>query len=165
MALSEIMEHSFNYTALNYVTRTLRRDASNFDDALLNLDQMKKNKIKENTVLNELHDLRASLIQFIYMKAMLIPAFSTRSDVSLEELVIRILYLDIPDTLDELRVIFPAVALTDQDELYGEQSTYKAGNASGYGFEEQELFGPIENAYNQIMTISGIIALEAGAFG
>ena len=165
MALSEIMEHSFKYTALNFVARTLRRDASYFDDALLDLDQIKKNKNKENALLNELHDLRISLIQFIYMKAMLIPAFSTRSDVSLEELVIRILYLDIPDTLDELRVIFPAVALTDQDELYGEQSTYQAGNASGYGFEEQELFGPIENAYNQIMTISGIIALEAGAFG
>lgn len=165
MAFSEIMEHSFKYNALNFVGRTLRRDGSYFDDAIRELNQMKKHKKEQSAIINELHDLRLSLIQFIYMKAMLIPAFSTRSDVSLEELVIRILYLDIPDTLEELRVIFPAIALTDQDELYGEQSTYQAGNASGYGFEEQELFGPIENAYNLIMTISGIIALETGAFG
>lgn len=165
MALSEILEHSFKHNALNFVTRKLRRDANYFDDALQNLDQMKKSKNEENTLLNELHDLRASLIQLIYMKAMLIPAFSTHSDVSIEELIIRILYLDIPDTLDELRVIFPAIAVADQDELYGEQSTYDAKHASGYGFEEQELFIPIENAYNLIIAISGIIALEAGAFG
>lgn len=165
MNLSELMEHSFRFKALNFVTRSLRRDATQFDDALADLDQLKAYKRGENDLLNELHDLRVSLIHFIYMKAMLIPAFSTRSDVSLEDLVIRILYLDIPDTLNELRVIFPAVALIDQDELYGEQSTYQAGNATGYGFEEQELFTPIENAYNHILTISGIIALEAGAFG
>lgn len=165
MTLSKIMEHSFKQTELNFVTRKLRRDANNFDDALSSLDQMNGHKNEENALLIELHDLRVSLIQFIYMKAMLIPAFSTRSDVSLEELIIRILYLDIPDTLKELRVIFPAIAVADQDELYGEQSTFDARHASGYGFEEHELFIPIEKAYNLILTISGIIALEAGAFG
>jgi len=165
MSLCEFMEHSFKHNALNFVTRKLRRDANDFDDALLNLSQMAEYKHEKSSTLTELHELRVSLIQFIYMKAMLIPSFSTRSDVSLEELIIRILYLDISETLEELRVIFPAIAIEDQDELYGEQSTYNAAHATGYGFEENELFIPIENAYNLILTISGIIALESGAFG
>tara|TARA_R110002096_G_scaffold323131_1_gene517237 strand:- start:448 stop:3201 length:2754 start_codon:yes stop_codon:yes gene_type:complete len=165
MALSETMEFAFKYQELNFVTRKLRRDANYFSDALTSHGQLSKHKKRESTTLTELHDLRLSLIQFIYLKAMLIPAFSTQTGVSLDELVISILSLDIPDTLTELRAIFPAISVEDQDDLYGEQSTYEAGHASDYGYEEREIFSPIENAYNKILTISGIIALEVGAFG
>ena len=95
----------------------------------------------------------------------MIPRFSSRSDASLSELVDRILALDIPDALAQLREIFPAQPKQDNDLQYGEEATYEEAGVSGYAREESEIFKPIETAYAHVMTISGLIALRIGAFG
>ena len=49
-----------------------------------------------------LHTLGLALIQLIYLKAMEIPQFSSRSDVSPEALIERLLHLDVPETVGAL---------------------------------------------------------------
>jgi phosphoenolpyruvate carboxylase len=115
--------------------------------------------------LVELHSLRISLIQFIYVKAMFVPKFSSRSNVALNDLIREILQLEVPGALSELRAIFPTHVDEDDDALYGEQSTYQSGKAFGYVREEEGIFAPIEEAYRLVLMISAILALKIGAFG
>jgi phosphoenolpyruvate carboxylase len=100
----------------------------------------------------------------IYLKAMEIPQFSSLTEVSLNELVERLLYLDVPDTVATLRRIFPASQAADETEIYAERDTY-ARASSGYAVEHTQIFDPIERAYGLMLELSALIALHVGAYG
>ncbi len=115
--------------------------------------------------LFELHQIRIGLIQYIFLKAMEIPRFSTRFDFSLEELLVEILHLEVPDSLEQLRKIFPESPMPRNDEEFGEETTYGGSTSSGYEKTHREIFDKLEKAYDLLLEISGLIALKAGAFG
>ncbi|MBV1900412.1 MAG: hypothetical protein KUG56_01945, partial [Kordiimonadaceae bacterium] len=115
--------------------------------------------------LFELHQIRIGLIQFIFLKAMEIPRFSSRFDISLEDLLVELLHLEVPDTLDQLRKIFPERPLASNDEVFGEETTYESGASAGYEEVHRNVFDVIENSYDLVLALSGLIALKVGAFG
>ena len=96
---------------------------------------------------------------------MAIPKFSPRLELSLDELVVRLFYLDVPDTLTTLREIFPAAEPPDDTEIYAERDTYVRSGPAGYAAEHAEIFDPIERAYALTLELSALIALHVGAYG
>ncbi len=135
--------------------RELRRDA-----ALL----QKHLKAEPLVGVEELHARRIKEIKYIYLKAVTVPRFSSRLDVSLDDLIVCLLRLEVPGVIAELRQIFPAEAPAADDAGYGEKATYLSG-AGGYEREHAEIFDPIEEAYDRILEMSAVIALKIGSFG
>ena len=164
--LSGLMEGLFESDAIDSCIRDLRRDASLLTDYLAeerDLTDMGQANVDDE--LLELHQIRIGLIQFIYLKSMEIPRFSTRFDFSLEDLLVELLHLEVPDSLAQLREIFPKAPEPKLDEVYGEESTFQSGSALGYGDVHTHIFDPIEQAYGLVLALSGLIALKVGAFG
>lgn len=164
--LSRILEDLFEADAVDACIRKLRRDAGTLTDCVTD-DAMTAALTAgaPDAELFELHQIRIGLIQYIYLKAMEIPRFSTRFDFSLEELLVELLHLEVPDTIAQLRKIFPEAPFESHDEVYGEETTYEGGASSGYATAHREIFDKLELAYNLVLEISGLIALKAGAFG
>ena len=79
--------------------------------------------------------------------------------------MVELLHLEVPDTIIQLRKIFPEAPFESHDEVYGEETTYEGGVSSGYAAAHREIFDKLELAYNLVLEISGLIALKAGAFG
>ncbi len=161
--LSETLEQTFDYNVVARFARKLKRDAAEIDDVL---EQRHGGGTWSSAdALTRLHTLRLALIQLIYLKAMEIPQFSSHSEVSLNALVERLLHLDVPETVETLRRIFPAMAPRDDTEIYAERDTYVQAGPSGYASEHARIFEPIERAYGLILEIGALIALHVGAYG
>jgi phosphoenolpyruvate carboxylase len=160
--LSVVLEETFDYHVIASFARRLRRDAAEIDDVL----ERRHGSASWSSAdaLTRLHTLRLALIQFIYLKAMEIPQFSSRLEISLGALVERLLELDVPDTVATLRKIFPAAEPADDSELYAERDTY-GGASAGYAAEHARIFDPLERAYALILELSALIALHVGAYG
>ncbi|WP_262689720.1 phosphoenolpyruvate carboxylase [Kordiimonas aestuarii] len=164
--LSKLLEDLFEADEVDACIRKLRRDAGTLTDCISD-DAMTAafDAGAPDAELFELHQIRIGLIQYIYLKAMEIPRFSTRFDFSLEELLVELLHLEVPDTVAQLRKIFPEAPFESHDEVYGEETTYEGGVSSGYAAAHREIFDKLELAYTLVLEISGLIALKAGAFG
>ncbi|HEX5047025.1 MAG TPA: phosphoenolpyruvate carboxylase [Gammaproteobacteria bacterium] len=161
--VSRVLEDTFQYDAIAGLVRRLRRDAAELEDALERRNV--SGPWSSADALARLHTLRLALIQLIYVKAMEIPQFSSRLEVSLGTLVERLLHLDVPDTVDTLRRIFPAAPPSDDTDIYAERDTYVRASPSGYAAEHAQIFDPIERAYGLILEVSALIALHVGAYG
>jgi phosphoenolpyruvate carboxylase len=161
--LSRVLEDTFDYEIVARFARKLRRDAAEIDDVLE--QRHGAGSWSSADALTRLHTLRLALIHLIYLKAMEIPQFSSRLEVSLATLVERLLKLDVPDTVDTLRRIFPAIAPGDDVEIYAERDTYVQTAPSGYAEEHANIFTPIERAYALILELGALIALHVGAYG
>lgn len=164
--LSNVLEGLFDSDSIDACIRTLRRDAGMMTDCVEEDCDMSKLDIKGvDEELFDLHEIRIGLIQFIFMKSMEVPRFSSRFDFSLEELLVELLHLEVPDTVARLREIFPE-ASDEQDTVgYGEEASYAGGRTSGYADVHRNIFDQLEQAYELVLTLSGLIALKAGAFG
>ncbi|TNE62330.1 MAG: phosphoenolpyruvate carboxylase [Alphaproteobacteria bacterium] len=162
--LSRIMEGMFDSDEVEACIRKLRRDAGTLTDALAE-NVLDGYQSEGDSEMRALHQLRLGLIQYIYLMAMDIPRFSTRFDFSLEELLVELLHLEVPDTVAQLRKIFPEAPLTNDDEVYGEETTYEGGSIAGYHEVHRKILDKLDLAYKLVLQISGLIALKAGAFG
>lgn len=160
--VSQVLEDAFDYDAVARFVRRLRRDSAELDD-VLEQRQLARGW-SSGDALTRLHTLRLALLHFVYLKAMAIPKFSPRLELSLDELVVRLFYLDVPDTLATLRQIFPAAEPPDDTEIYAERDTYARAGA-GYAAEHAEIFDPIDRAHALALEISALIALHVGAYG
>ena len=160
--ISEVLGDVFDYDSIGRFVRRLRRDAADLDDVLE--QRQVEGGWSSGDALTRLHTLRLALIQLIYLKAMEIPQFSSLMEISLNELVERLLYLDVPETVATLRRIFPAAQAADETEVYAERDTY-ARASSGYAAEHAQIFAPIERAYRLMLELSALIALHVGAYG
>lgn len=163
LRLSRSLEHAFDHDAAAALTRRLRRDSAQLDD-VLEQSHVSSTSSPDEALL-ELHVLRLALIQFIYVKSMDIPQFSSLFDMSLDTLVQRLLHLDVPDSIAALRRIFPAAGATDDTDVYGETDSYTKMGPSGYASEHAEILDPIDKAYDLILEVSALIALHVGAYG
>lgn len=164
--LSRILEGLFESDSVDACIRKLRRDAGTLTDCVQDEGVMAAfDAASPDAELFELHQIRIGLIQYIFLKAMEIPRFSSRFDVSLEELLVELLHLEVPDTIAQLRKIFPEAPIEKNDEVYGEETSYEGSVSSGYEDAHRNIFDKIEEAYAQVLEISGLIALKAGAFG
>lgn len=155
--VSKTLEQAFDHQAISAMVRKLRRDAGDMNDQL--------ERPTSDPLLEELHVIRMALIHLVFLKAMEVPRFSSRLDVSLDDLVTRLLRLEIPETVAQLRSIFPASAPGTAEPDYGEDNTYTAAAATGYAAEHETIFEPLEKMHRLILTISSAISHRIGAVG
>lgn len=164
--LSTVIEGLFDSDSIDACIRDLRRDAGMMTDCLEeDCDRAILDIKGVDQELFALHEMRIGLIQFIFMKAMDVPRFSSRFDFSLEELLVELLHLEVPDTVARLREIFPEAITQENTSGYGEEVSYQGGRMSGYAEVHRTIFDQLEQAYELVLALSGLIALKAGAFG
>ena len=160
--VAQAVEVAFDYDAIASFVRRLRFDSAALDDTL---EHRQVAGWSSADALALLHTLRLALLHVVYLKAMAIPKFSPRLELSLDELVVRLFHLDVPDTVVTLKRIFPAAEPPDDTEVYAERDTYARGSPAGYAAEDAHIFDPIERAYALTLEISALIALHVGAYG
>ncbi len=164
--LSGILEGLFDSDSIDANIRKLRRDAGMMTDCLAeDCDTSALNIKGVDQELFELHEMRIGLIQFIFVKSMEVPQFSSRFDFSLEELLVELLHLEVPSTLERLREIFPESSQEQEKDGYGEPASYAGGQSSGYAAVHRDIFDQLDQAYQLVLTLSGLIALKIGAYG
>ena len=164
--LSGILEGLFDSDSIDANIRNLRRDSVMMTDCLdEDCDTSELDIMAGDPELFELHEMRIGLIQFIFVKAMEIPQFSSRFDFSLEELLVELLHLEVPSTVARLREIFPESSQEAEKNGYGEAASYAGGQTSGYAAVHRDIFDQLDQAYQLVLSLSGLIALKIGAFG
>lgn len=165
LRLSRSLEGVFDGNAMRATLRKLRRDGFLLEDMLQSTSFGGNSAPPLDPMVLNLHIIRIALIHFIHLKSMEVPQFSTRQDISLHELINGLLHLNVDETIEELRVIFPAHTHTDDDEPYGEDATYEIANTGGYPREHKEIFDAVEQAHHLILKISSILATKIKAVG
>jgi phosphoenolpyruvate carboxylase len=155
--ISKTLEQAFDHQAIAAMVRKLRRDAGALKDQL--------EPCTPDPLLEELHVIRMALIHLVFLKAMEVPRFSSRLDISLDDLLTRLLRLEIPDAVEQLRAIFPASPPGVAEPDYGEETTYTTAAAAGYAAEHEAIFDPLEQLHAQILLVSSAISHRIGAVG
>jgi phosphoenolpyruvate carboxylase len=105
-------------------------------DQLWLLDAIEPAETVQRRRLILLHGIRVAVIQRICLLAMEIPNFSPQLGVTRDDLLARILELDVPSAVERLRRIFPheeRAAGTPDD--FGEKSHYRPDSALSYEIE------------------------------
>ena len=162
--LSELLDSEFNQHALAQLLNDWRRDAGKRADILRDMGAADQIECMVDPDLLRLHTLRLGIIQFIFIKAMEVPRFSSRSDVQLTDLLEQTVHLNVDYAVEALRKIFPADPATVDQGAYGEDNTY-VENWHGYAQEHAAILDPMEQAFGIIPALSSVIALKIGAFG
>ena len=155
--VSKTLEQAFDHQAISAMVRKLRLDAGKLDDHL--------GPPSPDVALGELHSIRLALIHLAFLKTVEVPRFSSRLDVSLDDLLIRLLRLDIPAAVKDLRAIFPAGPQSATEPDYGEDATYTSATATGYAAEHEAIFDPLEQIHALVLRASSAISHRIGAVG
>ena len=113
-----------------------------------------------------LHALRLSLIQRIALIAARLPAFTPHQGVTLEDVQIQLLRLDVKGAVATLKDRFPAHRETQRATGdYGEQPTYDPGEGRGYAHEHATLFDPLLRLHSLLLQTTTALDQEIGACG
>jgi len=112
-----------------------------------------------------LHALRIAVIQEIYLLATQIPEFSSRHEIANRRIFQRVLQLDIPNAVSQLRRIFPATPEQPGDTDFGPPATYVSDDTQSYQRENDLIFTPMLKLYDLIPRISIAIIHYIGALG
>ncbi|HTR61346.1 MAG TPA: phosphoenolpyruvate carboxylase [Candidatus Binataceae bacterium] len=113
-----------------------------------------------------LHAIRIAIIQQIALLAADIPSFSPQHGLSRDDLIARIMALDVESAVNRLARIFPrqeTAPLADND--FGEPSGYRAEASQSYSVEHEKLFTPLLQLYDLARRIGSAINYEIGAMG
>ncbi len=115
--------------------------------------------------LHLLHAVRLAAIRAIAHLAARLPDFSDRHRVTRDELVARLLRLDVEPTLERLARIFP-VDRSGRDRLdYGEPATYAPTAFQSYAHEHETLFRPLGRLYALVRAVTTAVVHHVGAVG
>jgi phosphoenolpyruvate carboxylase len=112
-----------------------------------------------------LHAIRIAVIQEIYALATHIPEFSSRHEIANRRIIQRVLQLDIPLAVANLRRIFPATPEVAIDTDFGEPASYVSDASQTYQRENDLIFTPMLKLYDLIPRISIAIVHYIGAIG
>ncbi|MFT4027397.1 MAG: phosphoenolpyruvate carboxylase [Novosphingobium sp.] len=115
--------------------------------------------------LGALQALRLALMQFIFLRAVRIPAFSRANDISRDDVLQMVFSLRIDDALAQLRRAYPISAPSLEDYAVAEPADYPDLSGHSYAAIRQELIDPIEEAYNLCLRVGVAIANYFGGHG
>lgn len=115
--------------------------------------------------LGALQSLRLALMQYMFLRAVRIPAFSRANDISREDVLRMVFSLRIEDALAQLRRAYPVVTPTVDDYAVDEPSDYPDMAGNSYAAMRQELIEPIDAAYRLCIRAGIAIANHFGAHG
>lgn len=162
LRLAKSLEGVFDGNAMRAMHRSFRHDAFLLED-MLAVAGVKRKPV--DPMITELHMTRMALIHFIHAKAMQVPQFSTRQDVSLDEFIDALLHLNVDEAIADLREIFPVSDVHDDNEDFGETASFSEANSGGYEKLHADIFDNIDHAFLLIRKISSILATKIGAVG
>ncbi|RME63627.1 MAG: phosphoenolpyruvate carboxylase, partial [Alphaproteobacteria bacterium] len=111
------------------------------------------------------HVLRLALIQQLFLLAARIPRFSSRPNLTIEEVIEQLLRLDVVRALAILREIFPIEPDADIDGSFGEPASYMGDASRGYAYENRVLFDQIERIHDLIRRLGLAVVHHIGAYG
>jgi phosphoenolpyruvate carboxylase len=120
---------------------------------------------EERANLQILHALRIALIQRLFLLATHIPDFSDRHGVTPEELIGRVLHLDIEPAVRLLAVIFPKTDAGEAAGDFGEPATYASDANQSYELEHLRIFQPMAGLHELIRRVSAGVIHTIGALG
>ena len=113
-----------------------------------------------------LHGIRVAVIQRICLLATEIPHFRPQLGVTRDDILARILELDVPSAVERLRQIFPHQdRAADRRDDFGEKSQYRPEPSLSYAVEHDALFGPMLKLFDLARRIGTAITYEIGAIG
>lgn len=115
--------------------------------------------------LNLLHAVRIAIIQQIFLLAMRTPEFSGRHGTSPQELIARLLHLDVDTACAHLEEIFPMTESAVDFADFGEPADLQEDQAQSYRYENEHLFRPMENLHQLVKRISTAVTHRIGFFG
>ena len=116
-------------------------------------------------MLGVCHALRLALFQHMFLKAVMVPAFSRANDIAREDVLEMVFTLRIDEALNQLRRAFPTSFPSLTDFSVDEPADYPDEGASGYGAIRRDYIEPLERAYALSLRIGTAIANEFGAHG
>jgi phosphoenolpyruvate carboxylase len=114
--------------------------------------------------LGVLHALRLALMQHMFLRAVAMPVFSRRNDISRDDVIEMILSLRIDDALAQMEQAFP-LAPDPGAWALDEPSDWPDGDTQAYAGIKARFIDPIAGAARLLPLISIAIANHFGAFG
>jgi phosphoenolpyruvate carboxylase len=157
--LARLTERMGRHDRVARVIRRLQADHQLLLEALPPPDNARRRR------LSLLHALRVALLQRIAMLSTAIPAFSPQQGVTRDDLLARIVTLDVPYAIERLACIFPLQMVAPERADFGEESTYRPEAGLSYAVEHRTLFGPLMHLYELTRMIGSAISHEIGAIG
>ncbi|MFZ5609225.1 MAG: phosphoenolpyruvate carboxylase [Pseudomonadota bacterium] len=145
------------------VIRAFLADSNDLLAALAELGFAPGEGVDEDLIL--IHVLRLALMQQLFMLAARIPRFSSRPDLTLEEVIEQLLRLDVPGAIATLRDVFPIEPDMLGNGDYGEAASFAGDAARGYIYENRMLFDRIERLYDLIRRLGVALIHHIGAVG
>jgi phosphoenolpyruvate carboxylase len=115
--------------------------------------------------LHLLHAIRIALIQRIFLLATHIPAFTDRNGITPEQLMAKILHLEIESAVAILGQIFPMVEERFDLSVFGEPASYRSEEAESYEAEHRRIFEPMAQLYELVRRAGSAITHIVGAVG
>jgi phosphoenolpyruvate carboxylase len=115
--------------------------------------------------LRLLHAIRIALIQRIFLLSTHIPPFTDRHGISPEQLMAKILHLEIDAAVATLGRIFPVVEERIDVATFGEPASYRSEEAESYEAEHRRIFEPMAHLYELVRRTGSAIAHIIGAVG
>jgi phosphoenolpyruvate carboxylase len=115
--------------------------------------------------LHLLHAVRIALIQRIFLLSTHIPAFTDRHGITPEQLMAKILHLEIDSAVATLGRIFPVVEERFDLSAFGEPASYRSEEAESYEGEHRRIFEPMAHLYELVRRTGSAITHIIGAVG
>lgn len=115
--------------------------------------------------LGVLQALRFALFQHMFLRAVMVPAFSRANDISRDDVLEMVFTLRIDEALSQLRRAFPTRVTRIEDFTVSEPTDYPDDRATGYAAIHRDHIEPIARANALALRIATAIANEFGAHG
>ncbi len=164
--IAQLLQNDDREIAINALAVAMRLDAiwlhSTFDVVGISSEGAAQT-VRER--LSLLQAVRLALLQHLFIMAARVPRFSTRNDVSREDIMELIFSLRVPEALAMLRDTYPVNATDIGTYDLTEPRSYPEERGSNYADIAEKLIDPIEFTYKCILSMSATIAVEFGAHG
>ncbi len=167
LALAEYLTTDDRTGVFRRLASRLRVDALKLHRLLDLIPDEAPSADREHTrrTLGVLQALRLALFQHMFLRAVMVPAFSRANDIAREDVLEMVFTLRIDDALAQLRRAFPISYPGIEDFSVTESTDYPDEAASGYGAIHRDFIDPIARANDLALRITTAIANQFGAHG
>ncbi len=172
LLLAEHLRQDPRFYSMLRLISFLREDAIHLDDLLSGIGAETRHGTGQGTGRPVegldpalLHALRIALIQHIFLLAARLPKFSTRNDVSQDDVMDLVTRLRVREATRLLRSIFPRRQPIAADYSLKEPATYEGAETVDYAEMNRLLIDPMQSAFEISQEITVGISHAFGAFG
>jgi phosphoenolpyruvate carboxylase len=163
--VSDYLERLGNHERLTRIFRVLQADYLDLAAGLAFLEDEPPLPASARRDLHLLHAIRIALIQRIFLLATHIPAFTDQHGITPEQLMAKILHLEIDSAVAILGRVFPVVEERFDLSVFGEPASYRSEEAESYEAEHRRIFEPMAQLYELVRRAGSAITHIIGAVG